>query len=432
MMRPRKPRQIAFKILVRAQQTGSLIAELLDAELRKARLSDRDRRLCHELVCGVVRWQAALDWLINRKTKQRPQRMLAQIILRLGLYQMFWLERVPDHAIVNEAVELAKQAGLGKYAGFINAVLRNYARERNVTEQLLAELKTTQPPLGYSHPEWLWERWKSRWGSQKATELMEWNNKPPITYARVNTLKTDAGKLLARWREEDVEYDFVYRDWLEENLVFELKAHPTLTTLRSFRAGWFYVQDPSTLLAVNELKPQPGHTVLDMCAAPGGKTTYIAQLMQNQGKIVAVDVSKAKLDMIRENCDRLGVSCVEPVLSSALNSLALSKFDRVLVDAPCTNTGVMRRRPELRWRIKPAEIIRLQKTQLELLERAAAHVKSSGLLVYSTCSLEQEENQQVVTEFLARHPEFSLEHERELIPFLDNVDGAYVARLRRE
>ncbi|MCS7337579.1 MAG: 16S rRNA (cytosine(967)-C(5))-methyltransferase RsmB, partial [Verrucomicrobiae bacterium] len=391
-MRPRKPRQIALRVLCHWRKSRKFVDELLDAELAKTRLSAPDRALCRQLVCGVVQWRATLDWLISRKTKGKRQKPMPQLILQLGLYQMFWLERVPEHAIVNEAVELAKSNSLGKRAGFINAVLRSYARERDATRKLLDGLKTAHPPLGYSHPEWLWSRWSQRWGDETAKQLMEWNNTPPVTCARVNTLKTDPGKLLAQWREEDVEYDFIYREWLEENLAFELKSYPQLTTLQSFKRGWFYIQDPSTLLAVRELDPRPGETVLDLCAAPGGKTTYIAQLMRNSGRIVATDVSESRLGLVRENCARLGVTCVEVKLASELQTSAAAEFDRVLVDAPCTNTGVMRRRPDLRWRIKPEEIIRLQGVQLELLERAAPLVKSGGVLVYSTCSLEPEEN----------------------------------------
>jgi 16S rRNA (cytosine967-C5)-methyltransferase len=254
----------------------------------------------------------------------------------------------------------------------------------------------------------------------------------------------DAGDLLARWRDENVEYDFVRRDWLEENLVFELKSHPPLNSLASFRDGWFYIQDPGTLLAVCMLGPQPGETILDFCAAPGGKTTFIAQLMNNQGRIVAQDVSEERLKWIRENCTRLGVTCVEvlerrsptrPVgvqaSACAPNTLKreLQQFDRVLVDAPCSNTGVMRRRVDLRWRTQPEEIERLRAAQLDLLRQAATQLKPGGILVYSTCSLEPEENSEVVKQFLSGHADFKLESERELLPFVDQVDGAFVAAL---
>jgi 16S rRNA (cytosine967-C5)-methyltransferase len=259
-------------------------------------------------------------------------------------------------------------------------------------------------------------------------------------------LKTDAGRLLEKWREENVDYDFVRREQLEENLVFELKSHPPLNSLASFRDGWFYIQDPGTLLAACKLGAQPGETILDLCAAPGGKTTFLAQLMNNQGRIVAQDVSEERLKWIQENCARLGVTCVEgserrsPTRRVGVQASActpdtlkreLQQFDRILVDAPCSNTGVMRRRVDLRWRIQPAEIERLHTTQLDLLKQAAPQVKPGGVLVYSTCSLEPEENNEVVKEFLSGHTDFKLESERELLPFVDNVDGAYVARMKR-
>jgi 16S rRNA (cytosine967-C5)-methyltransferase len=425
-----KPRQIAARILMQRHDGVGFVEDLLENALAAASLSSADRGLCQEVVYGAVRWQAALDWLIGRKTGGREQKPGLQNLLRLGLYQIFWLDRIPDHAAVHETVELAKQNGFGSQAGFVNAVLRGYLRERDTTKKLLAELKDQQPALGWSHPEWLVARWQKRWGAEKTARLLEWNNTPPKTFARVNTLKTDAGKLLEIWRAEHVEYDFVRRDWLEENLVFELKSHPSLPSLASFRDGGFYLQDPSTLLAVARLAPQPGETILDFCAAPGGKATFIAQRMNNQGRIFAQDVSEERLKLIRENCLRLGVTCVEPVLPVTPDSRP-STFDRVLVDAPCSNTGVMRRRVDLRWRIQPAEIERLRTAQLELLHQAALQVKPGGILVYSTCSLEPEENGDVVKQFLTGHAGFKLEAEHELLPFVDCMDGAYVARLKQ-
>ena len=236
-----------------------------------------------------------------------------------------------------------------------------------------------------------------------------------------------------------MEYDFVRQDWIEENAVFELKSHAPLSRLPSFQQGLFYVQDPSTLFAVRELDPQPGETVLDLCAAPGGKLTVVAQLMRNDGRLLAHDTTPERLELIKQNCARLGVTCVQTVLPSALNSLARhsgaavaqpsTAFDRILIDAPCSNTGVMRRRVDLRWRISQREIERLRTTQLELLCQAASLLKPGGRLVYSTCSLEPEENSDVVTKFLAAHADFRLEQSRELLPFVEGVDATYVARL---
>jgi len=447
LVKGQKPREIAARILSQRRAGGRFIEDLLETALPGTQLSPADRGLCQEIVYGVVRWQAALDWLIARKTDGREQKPALQNLLRLGLYQIFWLDRIPDHAAVNETVELAKRNGLGSQAGFVNAVLRGCLREAEATRKLLADLRISQPALGWSHPEWLVTRWQKRWGGERTARLLEWNNTPPKTYARVNRLKTDAGRLLEEWRAENVAYDFVRSDFWGgagqpagpdslprvpadfENLVFELKSHPSLSQMESFRQGWFYLQDPSTLLAADMLGAQPGEIILDFCAAPGGKATFLAQQMNNQGRIVAQDISSERLKLIRENCGRLGVTCVEPCLPSTLDPQPATRFDRVLVDAPCSNTGVMRRRVDLRWRIQPAEIERLRATQLDLLGQSARQVKPGGVLVYSTCSLEPEENGEVVKQFLGGHADFKLESERELLPFADHVDGAYVAKL---
>ena len=399
-----------------------------------AQMSSLDKGLCQELVYGIVRRQATLDWLIARKTDSRQQNPGIQNLLRLGLYQIFWLDKIPPHAAVHETVELAKREGFGPKAGFINAILRGYLREADATKKLLADLKTSDLALGFSHPQWLVEKWQKRFGDEHARQLLEWNNIPPKTFARVNTLKIDAGKLIEKWREENVDYDFVRNRFLldagMENIAFELKSHPPLASMESFRNGWFYIQDPSTLLAPLEVASQPGETILDLCAAPGGKTTFIAQMMKNEGKIAACDISPERLKLVEENCQRLGVTCVETILSSVLHPPS-SGFDRILIDAPCSNTGVMRRRVDLRWRVSPEEILRLQKAQLDLLKSVAPILKPGGVLVYSTCSLEPEENSVVIKEFLKDHPGFKLERERELLPFADGVDGAFVAHLKK-
>jgi len=451
-----KPREIAVRVLERRQGVD-FVEDLLENALARARLSLPDRHLCQQLVYGIVRWQMTLDWLIARKTKGRAQKPLLQNLLRLGLYQIFWLDRIPNHAAVHETVELARSSGLVSQSGFLNAVLRRYLRAYESTRQLLADLKKAQPHLGYSHPQWLVARWQRRWGQANAQRLMEWNNTPPKTFARFNTLKAEPATLLAHWRDEKVEYDVVHHPWFEKNLVFELKAHPPLDGLPSFQQGWFYVQDPSSLLAPRELNPHPGETVLDLCAAPGGKLTYIAQLMRNQGHLVARDISPRRLKLIEENCARLGVTCVQAMgrgkraegrgkregqraeglrsplsaLRSSLSPLHPSHFDGILIDAPCSNTGVMRRRVEVRWRIGPEEIARLCAIQLDLLREAAPLLKPGGRLVYSTCSLELEENQEIVQQFVQEHRDFKLQQERELLPFVEAVDGAYVAVLER-
>lgn len=479
------PRQIAARVLSQRLTSSEFTENLLDTALANAQLAPVDRGLCHELVCGVVRWQATLDCLITRKTDpSRELRPALRNLLRLGLYQIFFLDRIPPHAAVHETVELAKSAGYHSQAGMINAVLRAHLREFEQIKKILTDMKISQPALGWSHPGWLVEKWRKHFGDEKTRLLLEWNNTPPKTFARINTLKTDAAKLVTRWREENVEYDFITRDWTGENLAFELKSHPPLNSLGSLRDGWFYLQDPSTLLAPALLGAQSGEIILDMCAAPGGKTTFIAQQMDDEGKIVAEDISPDRLKLIRENCARLGVTCVEVKVSeldrphpsplpqerelgiSASDSSSAvvvnsapdfaktrqpflplpmgegrgeggqhhisnsTLFDRILVDAPCSNTGVMRRRVDLRWRISAEEMTRLQKTQTDLLQQAATRLKPGGVLVYSTCSLEPEENSELIKKFLEANHNFTLETERQLLPFADGVDGAFVAKLK--
>jgi 16S rRNA (cytosine967-C5)-methyltransferase len=424
-VRAEKPRQIAVYILSERHK-GAYIEALLDAALAKSVLKPEDRRFLQELVYGAVRWELTLDWLISEKTGGKPQKPVVQNLLRLALYQMFWLERVPSYAAVNETVEICKQSGLQSQAKFINAVLRGYGREAEYTRTRLQEWRASKPWLACSHPEWLYQRWGKQWGLQKALQLMDWNNSPPPTFARVNRLKTTPERLIETWRIEDVNFESITRPWVPANTIFRLLNHPPLAALGSFQQGFFYVQDPSTLLAPGLLDVQKGSSILDLCSAPGGKTTYIAELLQNDGRIVAQDIDPVRLRTVTENAARLGVTCIA---TDTLSDTEL--FDRVLVDAPCSNTGVMRRRVELRWRIRPEEITRLAATQLQLLQNAARRTRPGGVVVYSTCSLEREENQQVVTRFFASNNDFRLDAEREITPMTDAVDGAYCARLIR-
>lgn len=425
-MRVEKPREIAVQVLLERQK-GQYIEALLDSALKKHELTSEDRGFLQELVYGVVRWELTLDWLIAQKTGGKPQKEVVQNLLRLALYQMFWLERVPSYAAVNETVEICKRSGLQGQAKFINAVLRGFGREVETTKRRLEDLKRSKPWIGFSHPEWLCHRWEKQWGSERAKALMEWNNSPPPVYVRVNTLRGTPEEAATMWREEGVTVEALERDWLPKGLVFRLVGHPALAKLGSFARGMFYVQDPSTLLAPGMLDAQVGESVLDLCAAPGGKTTFIAQMMGNEGRIAAQDIEPARLALVEENAGRLGATCVR-----AGERLGEGEeFDRVLVDAPCSNTGVMRRRVELRWRIKPEEIKRLAVTQMNILREAAKRVRVGGSVVYSTCSLEREENQAVLGQFLAENNRFSLDQERELTPMKDGVDGAYSARLVR-
>jgi len=253
---------------------------------------------------------------------------------------------------------------------------------------------------------------------------LEINNTPAPVYARANTLRGSVDALTTAWQAEGVEFKARQFQW--SPLVFELQRHPPLATLGSFQRGLFYLQDPSTLLAAKEIEPRGGESILDLCAAPGGKTTYIAQLTSNQATVVAEDVQPARLALVKENASRLGARIEMGPADPE------RKFDSILIDAPCSNTGALRRRVDLRWRLREGDIAKLVGTQLKLLETAARRVRPGGAILYSTCSLEAEENQEVTRKFVAGRPEFSIELEKELWPFRDGVDGAYVARLRHQ
>ncbi len=423
-----KPREIAVRILRkwanRPIPAVSLLAEGLP------QLSGLDRGLCQELVLGVIRRLATLDWLVEQKTDGRQQQLLTQTLLRLGLYQIFYLDRVPDHAAVNEIVNIARHHDLDKQSGFINAVLRNCLREKAAWAKRLEELCKYQPAVGYSHPQWLVQRWQDRWADYHA--LLEWNNLPAPIYARRNTLRTSSAELEAQWKSEGVAFEPADFPWLSARAMYRIEVAGSPAGLTSFDEGKFYVQDPSTLASVQGLDPQAGENILDLCAAPGGKATAIAQLMQDRGNVLATDIDDTRLDRLRENINRLGTTCIQPKPLHSIDLNTAGPFDRILVDAPCSNTGVMRRRVDVRWRLQARELPVLTRKQLGLLKRAANLLKPGGLLVYSTCSLEVEENEAVIEAFLKKHRDFRQETTRMITPMKDGVDGAFAARLRRE
>ncbi len=383
-------REIAFELLRQWSQSRQTADELLD---HRRDIPASERGFVQELFYGCLRQKLALEFLIAQAAG-KPPRTVVGVLLHIGLYQLTFL-RTPAHAAVHETVELAKKHASPAEAKFVNAVLRRADP---------AALEKAEPWIRLSHPRWLWQRHGDAW--------CEWNNTPPPVYARGN------------------------QPWpgVLEPTEFHPLCYRVIDAPKFFAdPGRYYVQDPSTLLAVDVLDPQPGERVLDMCAAPGGKTTYIAARMQNRGQIIAADSSNVRLGLVTENCRRLGVEIVAALACEGTRldrCLRGDRFDRVLVDAPCSNTGVMRRRPDLRWRIDEKEIARLAKLQSHLLAKAGEFVRPGGVLVYSTCSLEPEENERVVEPFLDSHPKFRLETTRSLIPPRDGVDGAYVARLR--
>jgi 16S rRNA (cytosine967-C5)-methyltransferase len=408
-------RALALRLLFRWEAGKDFADELLHSELRRSTLPPSDRKLLVELFYGVIRWRVSLDWVIAERCKEEaPQGELANL-LRLGVYQILLLDRVPDHAAVNETVGLAT----GSKRGFANAVLRRVAREKSQIQLAWEQLEKEDPATAFSHPKFLVERWQKQFGLEATIALLKWNNEPPAVYARVNELRTTPEELRASLRNEGV----IVRDCPAHPLSLEIESPVSFEKLATFQSGHFYIQDPSTLLAVDLLDPQPGETVLDACAAPGGKTTYIAQKMKNQGAVVAMDSSATRLKLVTENSQRLGVSIVH-TQHSALSTQHLP-FDRILIDAPCSNTGVLRRRADLRWRIQGSEIRRLAQMQRKIVDQVAPMLKRGGRLVYSTCSLESEENEQMIQSFLAAHDEFAPGEQSLFFPPESNTDGGF-------
>ncbi|MCK7473074.1 MAG: hypothetical protein MZV49_05370 [Rhodopseudomonas palustris] len=347
--------------------------ELLGGQLAKAALSGPDRALATELFYGCLRQKMALEFLASKFAVKTPRPVVGNL-LKLGLYQLFFLKTAP-HAAVNETVALAKRRVSAAEVRFVNAVLRRAD---------FGVLATAEPWVRYSHPEWLWKRWTARWGLETTKKLCEWNNQPPPVYVR-------GGQ---PWRgviEPTTLHPLCYRV-INAPGVF---ADP----------GQYYVQDPSTLIAADMLDPQPGESVLDLCAAPGGKTTHMAQQMES-GDGLWRWMCRHRDWGVWARVPEAGVTIVATLAcegTRAERCLGGERFNRVLVDAPCSNTGVMRRHPDLRWRLEESEIRRLAAMQGKLLEAAERLTRSGGVLVYSTCGLEQEENERVAERFRDSH-----------------------------
>ncbi|MEY2503982.1 MAG: rRNA (cytosine967-C5)-methyltransferase [Verrucomicrobiota bacterium] len=416
-MAPRSARELALAALREWRTSETFADAILARRLRSSELIPADRGFATELFYGVLRNLTLLDFWIARL---RPQdlELAARDILRLGLYQLFVLE-TPEHAAVFETVELAG----AKLRSLVNAVLRNAHRQKEVLQESARreDLSTRS-----SHPQFLIERWTENFGAENAAALCEWNNLPAPIYARINLLKTSLEEFIIQHPEAEPLPG-------RENFV-RLKNVPS----EALAAGHCYVQDPSTALACQLLNPRPGERVLDACAAPGGKTAFLAELLQNQGEIVACDRDVSRIQTLQDNLDRLGVGVGRVAHHDWTSGQSLPEawrtplFDRILVDAPCSNTGVMRRRVDLRWRLTPRDFSRMPHEQLRILRAVMPLLKIGGVLVYSTCSIEPEENEGVVDAILREFSFLKLVEQHSLLPFRDGFDGAYAARIMRD
>ncbi|RJQ68472.1 MAG: 16S rRNA (cytosine(967)-C(5))-methyltransferase RsmB [Desulfobacteraceae bacterium] len=402
-------RRIALDILNQVAQGRHTLDHWLEAaDGRLAQLNPADRALVHALVYGTLRWQGRLDYLIDRLAK-KPRRIdpMVRTILRMALFQMHHLDRVPDSAAVNSAVDLSKQSGHAWAAGFVNGLLRRAAITRDRIDWPDMQ---TNPDLAvaarYAIPRWLAARWIQRQGLQETERLCEHINTIPSITIRTNTLKTDRQSLI-----DDIQAQarrVALTRYSPEGIIVSGLNSP-LPRWTAFQKGWFQVQDEAAQIVSHLLSPLPGETVWDACAGMGTKTAHLAQLMDNKGTLLATDLTAYKLDRLQDEMQRLGVTittqrCMDLSAVAAADDLPL--FDRILVDAPCSGLGVLQKNPDGKWKVTRDDLAQYSSRQLSILETTCRRLRPEGMLVYAVCSFEPEENQSVVKAFLQKHPDF--------------------------
>jgi len=435
---PKTPRQLALDILCRVEN-GAYANHLLDTQ--RNILEPRDRDLLQHLVLGTLTWRQKIDHVLNvyLPNPVDKQKIPLRNLLRLGVYQLQHLDRVPAYAIVNESVSLARQIEGAPAGRFVNAILRGVAENRkqvhfpNAQAQPIDHLATTE-----SHPHWMIKRWVARYGFENTKKLCQINNTEPILTIRANTLKNTPQDLQKQLAQEDIHSEIA----THHPQMLSIPHPGALFQTEAFQNGLFSVQGVGAACVITLLDPHPHETILDMCSAPGGKTTAMAEKMQNTGTIVAIDLYPVRLKTVLQNAQRLQITNIRPFAADASQIPSNQQFDRVLLDAPCSTLGILNHHPDMRWHRHLHDIRKLAHQQQSLLAHAATHVKTDGILVYSTCTLEPEENEQVIETFLSNHPQFQLEpasnhllntttNHLQYAPHEYGYDGVFATRLRK-
>ncbi|MEH2007633.1 16S rRNA (cytosine(967)-C(5))-methyltransferase [Nostoc sp.] len=443
------PRQIAFTAL-RDVHKGAYADVALDRVLQKVNLADCDRRLVTELIYGSVRRQRTLDTLIDqlakKKSDQQPQDL--RTILHLGFYQLRYQERIPASAAVNTTVQLAKENGFSGLTGFVNGLLRQYIRlaEKIKTDPLqLPENPVERLGILHSFPDWIIQVWLEQLGLADTEQLCEWMNQSPTIDLRINPLRTSIEEVEAALQSAGI---LVRRVSHLPQALRLIASAGSIQKLPGFKEGWWTVQDSSAQLVSHLLDPQPGEVVIDACAAPGGKTTHIAELMADKGKIWACDRTPSRLRKLQENSQRLNLQSIQVYTGDSRHSPQFQNTaDRVLLDAPCSGLGTMHRHADARWRQTPESVRELSVLQKELITHTSNFVKLGGVLVYATCTLHPAENEQVISAFLAESPDWQIESPRgfefpdsaqstpqgwfKVWPHRQDMDGFFMVRLRK-
>ena len=394
------------------------------------------------LTAGTVKHKLTLDFFVENLSLRPVKKISPPIknILRTALYELEYL-RTPDYAVINSYVDITKKYEKTS-SGFVNAVLRNFGRKRK--EIHIADIKENPVKhisIKYSHPAWLVEKWIQEYGIEETIKICEFNNKTPVLSIRINSLKADKLQIINLFRENNVE--FTESKVSDECLI--LKNTGNIKNIPGYHEGLWIVQGESSSLVPKALNPQRNEHILDLCAAPGGKTSHIAALMENSGEVTAVDINEKRIKRIEENLERLGITCVKTVVSDASEYKNQKLFDKILIDAPCSNTGVFGKRPDARWKRTPEDIKSLTELQLKILQNASKLLKTDGIIVYSTCSIEPEENSQLIEKFLSENKDFQKEEIKEIniapektqpgiIQILQsrhNIDGFFIAKIKK-
>ncbi|MBW4625903.1 MAG: 16S rRNA (cytosine(967)-C(5))-methyltransferase [Brasilonema octagenarum HA4186-MV1] len=440
-------RQLAF-IALRDVHKGAYTDIALDRVLQKASLPDTERRLVTQLVYGCTRRQRTLDAFIDqlgkKKSHQQPKDL--RTILHLGLYQLCFQERIPESAAVNTTVQLAKENGFSGLTGFVNGLLRQYIRLENKGDKVCVQSSDLTERLGilYSFPNWMIQVWLEQFGLEQTEQLCLWMNKTPAIDLRINLLCTSLEEVEAALTSAGVASQRLPH--LPQALRLMSNAGP-IQNLPGYNEGWWTVQDSSAQLVSHLLDPQPGEVVIDACAAPGGKTTHIAELVRDEGKVFACDRTPSRLKKLQQNAQRLKLKSIEMCTGDSRNMPQFQNTaHRVLLDAPCSGLGTLHRHADARWRQTPETVEELSVLQKQLISHTSTFVKQDGVLVYSTCTLHPKENEEVVSSFLAENPNWEIEPPSadspastystpqgwiKVLPHQQDMDGFFMVRLRK-
>lgn len=430
-------RLIAVKCLIKILEQNKTSDEVINSYAEKV---DNISELIN-LTSGAIKFKFTLDFFIENISSRSQKKLSPPVknILRAAVYELKFLKN-PDYAVLNSYVEISKKYDKNS-SKFINAVLRNFLRKQDEIKFPEIEINPAKAlSIKFSHPEWLVEKWIKTYGIDETVKICEFNNKTPVISIRINSLNSSKAEVIDLLEQNNIEFS--------ESPIYEgcliIKNPGNIKNLTGYQEGFWAVQGESSSLVAKVLAPQKEERILDLCAAPGGKTLHIADLMQNSGEIIAVDISQNRIKKIQENCNRLGINCVKTIVSDASTFSDVQKFDRILIDAPCSNTGVLAKRPDARWKRTPEDIEKLKTIQFEILKNASKLLKNGGILVYSTCSIEHEENILLIQEFLDNNPDFSFAkfqvkslQDKEINGFIQilqsqhNTDGFFIAKLRK-